>query len=217
MRPEPQPAGPASSRTGAAGADAPPAGAADSARLFVALELPGAVTGTLEEWSARAVAGADGLRPVARDALHLTLCFLGTRPLSDVAGIGAVLRALADHPAILAVLAEPLWLPRRRPRVLAVRLQERSADRDGGGALAALQARLAGALSQLGVYEAEDRPYLPHVTVARVRRPFPRTAPDLPPAPEPVAFTVDRLTLFRSRLGAGPARYEALTSMVLGG
>ena len=189
---------------------------ADAARLFVALELPAAVTSALAAWSAVAPVGADaGLRRVGRDSLHVTLCFLGMRPVTEVGEIGQVIRAVgATAPAVDAVLGAPVWLPRRRPRVLAVHLDPAGAD---PSALPALQSRLATTLHDLGVYAAEDRPYLPHVTVARVRRPFPRTPPSLPNAAlDPLAFTANRVTLFRSRLGDGPARYEALETVVLG-
>ena len=195
----------------------------DAVRLFVALELPEAVTAVLAAWSARVVGNETSLRRVGRDSLHVTLCFLGMRPVSEVGEIGEVIRTVsapgvtptgAPTSAVAAVFGEPVWLPRRRPRVLAVQLDPTGPD---PSALAALQTRLATGLHQLGVYAAEDRPYLPHVTVARVRRPFPRTTPPVPPAPlDPLPFTADRVTLFRSRLGDGPARYEALETVRLG-
>ena len=217
MRPEPGPLDAPASTSASASASAPgPGDAGDAARLFVALELPDGVTAALTAWSAAAATAAgDGLRRVGRDALHVTLCFLGVRPPAQVGEIGSVMRAAASAVSpVTASLGVPLWLPHRRPRVLAVGLDARG---PAPAALATLQAGLAAALHELGVYAAEDRPYLPHVTVARVRRPFPRTAPRLPAVGlEPLAFTADRVTLFRSRLGEGPARYEALETVVLG-
>jgi 2'-5' RNA ligase len=65
--------------------------------------------------------------------------------------------------------------------------------------------RLADALG----FEPERRRFRPHVTVARVRhgaRPRRRGLPDTPEA----SFAGEALTLYRSYLGGGPARYEAL-------
>ena len=57
------------------------------------------------------------------------------------------------------------------------------------------------------------RPFRPHVTVARVRR-GPRPSRDLPDPPR-ATFAGEAVTLFRSHLGRGPARYEALERVEL--
>jgi len=187
-----------------------------SARLFVALDLPAPVRETLLRWRAPLLAASpDALRPVPAEALHVTLCFLGSRPLAAVDAIAAAVlaacRAAAgggDAGALPGALAlgAPLWLPRRRPHALAVAVD------DGDGALGALQRTLALALAGGGWLRAEQRPFLPHVTVARVRRggdprALARRPLDGPPA---APFTGAAVTLYRSRLGGGGARYEAL-------
>ena len=236
-------AGVGAGRSGAGGSEARGAGAAPPrARMFVALELPAAVRAALTAWRAPLLAAApDALRPVADDALHVTLCFLGHRPLTEIAPIAAAVAAVADDAAGGAAagrddaagagaggaagwagaggaaagrrpdlgglaLGAPLWLPRRRPHALALAL------RDERGALTALQAALAAALAAGGWFAPEQRPYLPHVTLARVRRGGdPRTLARRPlPDPPALAFAGAAVTLFRSRLGRGGARYEAL-------
>ena len=72
-------------------------------------------------------------------------------------------RATARPAAELAV-GEPLWLPPRRPRVLAVALE------DPDGALGRTQTAVSSALAAGGWYVPETRPFLAHVTVARVRK-----------------------------------------------
>jgi 2'-5' RNA ligase len=105
-------------------------------------------------------------------------------------------------------LGEPLWLSPRRPHVLTVALE------DADGALDALRAdvvaRLAGALA----WEPESRRFRPHVTVARVRRDARPRKRNLPEAPH-AAFAGEAVTLLRSHLGRGPARYEALERIAL--
>jgi 2'-5' RNA ligase len=85
---------------------------------------------------------------------------------------------------------------------------------DTAGRLAAVQSALAQALVAGGFYEPETRPFLAHVTVARVQREARPRRGELP-APAPVRFTGETVTLFRSRLGKGPARYEALARVTL--
>jgi RNA 2',3'-cyclic 3'-phosphodiesterase len=175
-------------------------------RLFVALELPEAVRDALVAWRP----AVRGLRLIDPAALHVTLCFLGWRFEREIEPILDACAGVAGFSAASLALDTGLWLPPRRPRVLAVRLV------DDVGRLAQAQAELSRALSAGGWYTPEARPFLAHVTVARVARDA-RRAPTvaLAPAPE-LSFAGDRVTLYRSRLGAGGARYEALGSVVLG-
>ena len=143
-------------------------------------------------------------------SLHVTLCFLGQRPPSDVPGIVAACATVAGWPAPRLAMGAALLLPPRRPRVLAMALSELDGDR-----LARAQAALAGALINGGYYAAERRRFLAHVTVARVVARLPGSldlsAPDVEP------FVGGPITLFRSWLGSGPARYEPLETVTLAG
>jgi len=177
-------------------------------RLFVALELPDEVRFELVRWRAAVFADEPGLRPVLPEGLHVTLCFLGAVVASAVPSVLEACAVLATRRAIDVRVGEPLWLPRRRPRVLAVRLD------DDAGHLGSMQAALASALAAAGVYEPEPRPYLAHVTVARVPRGARVRARGLS-TPARIAFRGHRVTLFRSRLGRGGARYEPLGSVEL--
>jgi ketosteroid isomerase-like protein len=78
-----------------------------------------------------------------------------------------------------------------------------------------VQSELSRTLSEGGWYTPEARPFLAHVTVARVARGARAPAIELPSAPA-VSFEAARVTLYRSRLSAGGARYEALGTVVLG-
>jgi RNA 2',3'-cyclic 3'-phosphodiesterase len=171
-------------------------------RLFVALELPTAVRDALQAFCA-AAADPDVWRPVAAEALHVTLAFLGSRPPGDVAAIERLLAAEAGGPAPRLALGAALLLPPRRARVLCAELE------DPDGTLAALQARVSAGLAEAGVYTPEKRPFRAHATVARLR---PRARPprSVVVAPEPLAFQADAVTLYASRLHPSGARYEAL-------
>jgi RNA 2',3'-cyclic 3'-phosphodiesterase len=168
-------------------------------RLFVALDLPEPVRDAL----AGLAAAADPAvwRTVSRDALHVTLAFLGSRPPDDVAAIAALLPARVE--AMPLALAAAEVLPPRRGRVLTAGID------DPTGALGALQSGLSQRLAEAGLYTPETRPFHPHATVARLR---PRTRPprDVALPLAPLAFTADAVTLYVSRLHPSGARYEAL-------
>ena len=160
-------------------------------------------------WAADRLGRVPGLRLIDARWLHVTLCFLGWREVGEVEGITAACRAaLALEPLPLS-LGEAVWLPPRRPRVVAVALL------DASGGLARLQTAVSAALAAGGFYEPEGRPYLGHVTLARVGRGVRVRAEPLPP-PTPVSFDAEAVTLYQSRLERGGARYEALETMRLG-
>ena len=180
---------------------------AGTERLFVALDLPAPARAALAAFRERA--DPELWRPVPDEALHVTLVFIGHRPAGDAERVAAVVRACAG-PADDLVLGPGLLLPPRRARVLCAEV------RDGSGALAGLQGRLARELAAAGLHEPEKRPFRPHATVARLRarqRP-PRSVP--PDGPEPVAFAGESVTLYRSRLSPGGARYEPLERVAIG-
>jgi 2'-5' RNA ligase len=129
----------------------------------------------------------------------VTLVFLGQTPASDVP---AVWDAVPD--GVRAPRLTPtglLALPRRRPHVFALGLEEQD------GRAAALQRGIAGTL---GV--GEGRPWLPHVTLARVRKGqrVSRLADD-PPRVDP--FDAPAVSLLRSHPGS---RYEVVERAELG-
>jgi len=173
-----------------------------SARLFAALDLPAPVRDALGAFGRAAAADDFALRAVRDDALHVTLAFLGHRALDDIEPACGAVRAVAAPVPDLA-LGEVLWLAPRRPHVLTVEVV------DGTGALLALQERVVAALVDAVGYEPDRRRFRPHVTVARVRHGAAQRRTGLLAAPE-AAFAGEALTLYRSWLGGGPARYEAL-------
>lgn len=179
-----------------------------TARLFVALDLPGAVVEALVAWREPVVCERADLRAVAPESLHVTLCFLGARREDAIGPLAEIVSGSVNGTGGVAGLAlrEPLWLPQRRPRVLAVALEDRH------GQLGALQDRVVSRLAADGWHAPETRPYLPHVTVARVRRGQapPRSSDALPAVPA-LAFDGAALTLYRSHLHPSGARYEPLS------
>lgn len=169
-------------------------------RAFIALDPPLPVRNDLAAWLREARAGKH-LRPVKPENLHLTLAFLGEWSEGELALVGTILNEFADQAPRLAVGA-PLWLPPRRPRVLAVEI--RSLD----GVLEPLQDGIASSLAgALGW--SEPRAFRPHITVARMGRDFRPPREPLPPTP-PLEFAAERLVLYRSELHPEGAEYKAI-------
>lgn len=184
-------------------------GAGATARLFVALQLPSAAREALVQWRSEVAGEVAVLRLVRSEDLHATLCFLGSQPVGEIEAISSACGVVAGEPIVDSAFGEGLWLPARRPRVLAVALS------DPDGALGRAQSVLSGALAAGGWYAPESRPFLAHVTVARVSRDARVRRVELP-APPGSAVRCSRVTLYRSRLGSGGARYEPLASIELG-
>jgi RNA 2',3'-cyclic 3'-phosphodiesterase len=190
-----------------------------TARLFVAVDLPAAVCEHLAAWAREAAAGLElgsapfPLRLLNRDVLHLTLCFLGSRPVEEITAIGSALQACTAHMGELSV-GPPLWLPPARPRSLAVAIH------DDDGALANLHTAVTNALSETIAWKPERRRFRAHVTLARTRgRPpegwnLPGASSPLPATPQ-LRFAAESLTLYRSWLAPEGASYEALASCEL--
>lgn len=170
-------------------------------RLFLALRLPGDVLDGIERWQGEELRN---VRVVPREHLHVTLAFLGHRPEGELA---AVVGALRDA----AAGAEEIRLAPLRYR------ETRSVGMlvldDEEGNAAGLAGDVQGRLEELGVYRREDRPWLPHLTVARWRqRPRLRLEP-----PVVGTFVPSDAAAYLSRLHPGGARYEVLESVALGG
>jgi 2'-5' RNA ligase len=183
----------------------------ERARLFVALDLPAAARDALLGWRSDALADVPGLRLLAPEALHMTLCFLGWRWVSEIDDIAGSTCDVARGASVSGLeLAEPIWLPPRRPRALGVQVL------DHDGSLGRLQAAQSDALQAGGWYVPEARPFLPHVTVARVVKGARVRAVSLPGPPATALVPGAAVTLYRSRLGAGGARYEPLSTIPVG-
>ena len=204
-------------------------GERSTARLFVAVDPPAEVCRELGGW-ARAVAaegfaGAAGrprahqrgpahpeLRVLDAEGLHITLCFLGSRPVEEIEELSFAVTSSSGEVDELSVGA-PLWLPPRHPRALAVEIH------DASGELERLQRELTAALRDAVDWQPGHRRFRAHLAVARVR------GRDVPAAvlagalggavTPPLRFAPRSLTLYRSRLDPSGATYEALASRPL--
>ena len=178
-------------------------GSRERLRLFCALTLPEPALDGIVAWQAREV--RDSARAVPRENLHATLAFLGDRPPGDVERIAAELRLAA------AAVSEPLSF--RPGGYRETRSVGMLVLHDDGGRASLLAADVHERLTRLGVYEPEERIWLPHVTVLRFRRP-PRLRPSLP---DFAAFSPSGAAVYHSVLRSSGAQYEVLEFVSLGG
>ena len=156
---------------------------------------------TLSHWQADHV---DRGRPVPRDHLHITLAFLGHRPVEELESILGALREAASAAGPIRLVPEGY----RETRSVGMLVLS-----DLKGEAARLAEELQRRLTGLGVYERERRPWLPHITVVRFRE-RPGLRPPLPPLGE---VCPSDAAAYHSVLRSGGAQYVVLESFALGG
>jgi RNA 2',3'-cyclic 3'-phosphodiesterase len=176
-------------------------------RAFVAIDLAADVRAALAREQARlkaACARSRDLRWTRPEGLHLTLKFLAEIGTERVAAVIASLHALGQFdPFPMEVKGFGYFPDARRPRVLWVGVE-------GPAALSELAARVETALAELG-FARENRPFKPHLTLARFDRPHAPTALTAAIDNSPVGsfgrFEVSAFFLFESRLRPAGSEY----------
>lgn len=185
--------------------------AEDLDRLFVGVPVPpealAACAALLD--GVRARHNDRGIRWVSTQNLHLTLRFLGLVPPSRIPSFATAVDAAAAGRAGFEVelAGAGSFPPGRRPRAIWLGI-DRGADE-----LAAISRSLDAALVKAGMPH-DDRPFRPHLTVARTDAAGTTGSLAVAEALHHAAadwrlrFTADRVVLYRSHLGGGPPRYE---------
>jgi len=175
------------------------------------VDLPEELRDALSTCQERLRGTEPGWRWVRPEGVHVTLRFLGEVAESRLQNLSARWRAAAAAgvPAMLEAGGLGTFPPRGRPRVLWVGLRDCSE-----GSLAALAGDLEREARDAG-FPAEERPFSPHLTLARAAA---DAAPRRPQAAVPAlgSFRAGELTLFRSVPGRGGAVYTALERYPIG-
>lgn len=190
-------------------------------RIFVAAPLPAEAVDAVAELVGRVRAegvpgGGRDVRWVRLDGLHLTLRFLGPTLEPGVEAAAAAVRVAAStaRPFDLRIEGAGTFPPVGRPRALWLGII------DPGRALESLAAGVDRELVEAG-WPPETRPFRAHLTLARsdgvpaaaaIGRRLKELADGLS-----IPFRIDRIGLFESLTGGGPARYLPLESGMLGG
>jgi len=181
-------------------------------RLFVALALPREVKAALAALREELEPGLSSLRWVRPEGIHLTLKFLGDVPtvrLDDVCdALSRCRSAEAGEPIRLEAAGVGVFPSPRAPRVLWVGF------RDVPDPLYHVQRCVEEVMADLA-FPRERRPFRPHLTVGRFRRPLrgderERLAACLSRDAERTfgGLSISRLSLYRSTLLPGGARYD---------
>lgn len=188
-------------------------------RLFIAVELPGALREELADLQQRLKRDQPPVRWVEPEAMHLTLWFLGDVPGDQVVHLKmAMMLSLAGQQAVRVQLGAPGAFPNlQRPQVIWVGLAE------GETHLRVWYEALACRLLSLG-FHPDHRPFRPHLTLGRVRREasaeqqqrLGAALRSLKP-PSDHVWDLQRVVLFRSDLRPEGPRYTALAEVDLQG
>lgn len=134
-----------------------------SRRLFIAIDLPKPVCWQLGQLVAEP---PRGVRPVRPAQLHLTLHFLGDVDSDRLAAFKETLATVRHEPFTIAIRGTGVFPPRGRPSVLWAGVAESSP-------LTELHDAIGAAIEACGL-QVERRPYVPHVTLARLTPAVPR-------------------------------------------
>jgi len=189
----------------------------DHVRLFVACEVPEetrrAIGGVIEELRARSGTAVRWIRP---EGVHVTLKFLGEVPIKQLPAIKLAVQeaVMVSSPFELEFSNIGTFGGREGLRIMWVGiagdvLRLEKLVRDVNAALAVVG------------FEAERRPFRPHLTLGRVRDEIPTRQRaeievavgkmDVPPA----TWRTNQVSLMRSRLTTTGAQYEVIATFPL--
>jgi RNA 2',3'-cyclic 3'-phosphodiesterase len=182
-------------------------------RLFVAVDLEATVIAAAQSLARRLEERAASLAPGARitwippQLMHLTVRFIGNADEAMTTAISTVLRERwAVSPFELRIRDVGVFPPRGAPRVLWAGIEH------GADQLIAVEQEVSARLLRLGVPQ-DDRPFTPHLTLARVRDAAGLRARDWIGEFEGQALgtsRVDAITLYESRISARGPTYVPL-------
>ncbi len=179
-------------------------------RVFLALDVPGAVGEEIYRRVGRVKGELPAARWVAPGALHLTLAFLGELKSGDVDSLcGPLASVFGSAPPMRLHVRGIGSFPKRMPARVVW------AEVEAEGDLVGLQERVTMAIRQTRGGEDEERAFHPHLTLARCRPPWPSSGVEKlrqefggPLSPE--GFQIGGGTLFQSHLGPKGASYRIL-------
>jgi 2'-5' RNA ligase len=179
-------------------------------RLFIAIELPEDVRAAIAREQARLRALCPenrSIRWTAADSLHLTLKFIGDTPPERVPALTEALQGIEPvAPFTVAVRGFGFFPDAGHPHVFW-------AGFEGPPELGQLARAIDAALASTGI-SRENRPFTPHLTLARFR--VPRAEPALlraigiSPKDGVGSFPVNEYFLFESHLLPGGAQHKKI-------
>jgi 2'-5' RNA ligase len=185
-------------------------------RTFVAIEIDAGIRRKAEQQIAQLEATRADVKWVDAQRMHLTLKFLGYVDDVDLAGICRVVDQAAEKtpPFSIACRGMGAFPNAQRPRIIWLGLDEPT------GNLQRLQQELENHFQQMG-FPAEDRRFVPHLTLGRVRAPGGELAEvtrhlEANAQREWGVFPVEEVVVFSSQLSPQGPTYTPLSHAPLG-
>jgi 2'-5' RNA ligase len=187
-------------------------------RLFVAVPLDAAARSAVEavvDSVRRIPVQGRSVRWVRLDGLHVTIRFLGPTPTSRVGDLTAAVADAAEgvEPFSMSLVGSGGFPSGGRPRAIWIGVG------DGRAALETLANRVSAALVAHG-WPHEERPFRAHLTLARAdgAASGPATVDALGEAlgGRTIPSVIDRVGVYESITGRGPAEYVARAEVPLG-
>jgi 2'-5' RNA ligase len=169
-------------------------------RLFFALWPDDATRAALAE-AVREAVQLSGGRPVPSSNFHITLAFLGHQPVERCGAISVAAREVVGESLELALTTFGFW---PRPRILWFGPDQCPS------ALAELENELWDRLANIGL-DRRQRPYQPHVTLARKVAALPEVS-----LPIPLIWKASDFVLVESVTDERGARYSVAERFSLG-
>jgi RNA 2',3'-cyclic 3'-phosphodiesterase len=185
---------------------------AELIRCFLAVKIPGFKP--LRQVLAELAQMGRALKSVDADNLHVTLKFLGNTDINLIPEIHSLVEqaARSRNPCVVKVEGLGVFPHVQRPNVVWAGLE-------GAETLAAIAAELETGLERYG-FARESRPFVPHLTLARVKARPPESLRALLSHNGKTHFgsaTIDQIELIRSEPGPEGPKYTVLASATLGG
>jgi RNA 2',3'-cyclic 3'-phosphodiesterase len=179
-------------------------------RLFVGIPLADRLIRELTALCAKLHPAAPTLRWAKPESWHITLQFLGNASADQLECLTTRLSEIRSAPAPIR-LGGPDIFDRAGVFIVEVELTPE---------LIALKKRVVAATANCG-FAAEDRPYHPHITLARAkeiagRRELKKLKAGAPSQPAFSTFTANEFLLYESHPDPGGSRYEVRGRFTLG-
>lgn len=172
-------------------------------RIFIAALIPEEIKLKMKRYVDEIKPFWGGVKWEGYEKLHVTLKFLGEVEESEVNKIEKVVEKIvkSDSPFNMEVARFGGFPNLRNPRVLFIGLSQNEG-------LAKLQGEIEEELGALG-FKKENRPFLPHITIGRIKGKSKLTGSL--PVPERLPFFVSEIAVMRSVLRPEGSKYTPVS------
>jgi RNA 2',3'-cyclic 3'-phosphodiesterase len=180
-------------------------------RVFIALDIDDAIRQRIQRFMEGVSGFASDARWVRPESLHVTLKFIGEKPIETVEEIKRVLSGIRAEPIQITLRGYGFFPTAKAARVFWAGIES-------GPQLTSLAKAVDETTFSLGIPK-EDHPFSPHLTLARgggrssaPGKNFQRLQEKLAPLPTPEFGTIaaHEFFLFQSQLSRGGSRYTKI-------